>query len=260
MDDRYASLFDLSGKVVWVVGASGAIGGEMARALAAYGARVAVSGRSLTSCQPTVDAIREADGQAIAVAVDVQDEASIQAAADRVEAELGAVDILINSAGTHIEEPAEAMSAASWDKVLDVNLKGAFLLSQAAARSMIAHEVGGSIVHVTSVRSALGIRRGYAAYVASKGGLGVLIKQLASEWAEHGIRVNGIAPTFTRTPLVEGYLSDPEFYEKLVQRIPMGRVCETIDLAGIAVFLASDSSSFITGQNIFVDGGVVSCQ
>ena len=98
------------------------------------------------------------------------------------------------------------------------------------------------------MRSNLGIRRGYAAYVGSKGGLGILIKQLASEWAEHGIRVNGIAPTFIRTPLVDRYLNDPDFYNALVSRIPMGRVGETEDLAGLAVFLASPSSSFVTGQ------------
>jgi len=109
-------------------------------------------------------------------------------------------------------------------------------------------------------RSLLGIRRGYAAYVASKGGLGILIKQLATEWAPHGIRVNGIAPTFTRTPLVDDYLKDPEFLNALVERIPMGPVCETEDLVGIFVFLASDASSFITGQNIFVDGGVTATQ
>ena len=114
--------------------------------------------------------------------------------------------------------------------------------------------------HVTSVRSNLGIRRGYAAYCASKGGLGILIKQLASEWARYGIRVNGVAPTFTRTPLVDKYLNDPDFYGALVDRIPLGRVCETIDLAGIAIFFASDASAFITGQNIFVDGGVTATQ
>jgi NAD(P)-dependent dehydrogenase (short-subunit alcohol dehydrogenase family) len=113
---------------------------------------------------------------------------------------------------------------------------------------------------VTSVRSDLGIRRGYAAYCASKGGLRVLIKQLATEWARYGIRVNGIAPTFTRTPLVADYMNDPVFYNGLVNRIPMGRVCETADLAGITVFLASGASTFITGQNIYVDGGVTASQ
>ena len=167
---------------------------------------------------------------------------------------------MVNAAGTHIEQPAHELNMDTWDTVLGVNLRGAFVLSQAVSRSMIANDKDGSHIHITSVRSNLGIRRGYAAYCASKGGLGILIKQLASEWAQYGIRVNGIAPTFTRTPLVEDYLNDPDFYNALVQRIPLGRVCETRDLAGIAVFLASDASAFITGQNIFVDGGVTATQ
>ncbi|MBN1401370.1 MAG: SDR family oxidoreductase [Anaerolineae bacterium] len=260
MSARYSKLFDLSGKAVLVAGGSGAIGGEMACAAAAYGAQVAVAGRSAERCAEVVAQIRTDGGEAMSVTLDVQEPDSIQRGVNAVVANYGLLHGLINAAGTHIEQPAEEMTLEAWDEVLAVNLRGAFLLSQAAARSMIAHEIGGSIVHVTSVRSNLGIRRGYAAYVASKGGLAILIKQLASEWARHGIRVNGIAPTFTRTPLVDQYLNDPEFYAALVQRIPMGRVCETIDLAGITLFLLADASSFITGQNIFVDGGVTSTQ
>jgi gluconate 5-dehydrogenase len=260
MKDRFSGLFDLDDKVVWVAGGTGAIGGEMACACAAFGARVAVSGRDPAACQQVAAEISENAREALGVALDLQDVASIRAAAAAVESALGPIDVLINAAGTHIEQPAEDLTPANWDEVLDVNLRGALFLSQAAAHSMIAQGAGGSIIHVTSVRSELGIRRGYAAYCASKGGLGILIKQLASEWARHGIRVNGIAPTFTRTPLVTEYLEDPAFYQALVQRIPLGRVCETLDLAGLAVFFASDAASFITGQNVFVDGGVTATQ
>jgi gluconate 5-dehydrogenase len=249
----YTGLFDLSGKVVLVAGGAGAIGGEMARAAAAFGARVAIGDRAVAAGAPP------ADGP-LRVALDVLDENSIAAAVAETEARLGPVNVLINAVGTHIEQPAQDLTAQAWDTVLDVNLRGAFLLSQAVARAMLARGAGGSHIHVTSVRSDLAIRRGYAAYCASKGGLRVLIKQLATEWAPRGIRVNGIAPTFTRTPLVQDYLNDPAFYAGLVNRIPMGRVCETSDLAGIAVFLASDASAFITGQNIYVDGGVTASQ
>src|SRR5690606_1473429 len=143
---------------------------------------------------------------------------------------------------THVEQAAEDVTVEAWDKVVDVNLKGAFLLSQGVARSMIAHQVPGSIFHITSVRSGLGIRRGYAAYCASKGGLAILIKQMATEWAKYGIRGNGIAPTFTRTALVKDYLEDPNFYSPLVARIPMGRICETADLVGLGIYLLSDAS------------------
>jgi NAD(P)-dependent dehydrogenase (short-subunit alcohol dehydrogenase family) len=257
---RYANLFDMRGKVALVAGGTGAIGSEMARALAEYGARVAVAGRSQADADQAAGRVADTGGEAMGVALDVTDGTSVAGAVAAVEARFGPVEVLINAAGTHIEQPAEEFDLEAWDTVLDTNLRGAFVLSQAAARSAIAGGVGGSHIHITSVRSELGIRRGYAAYCASKGGLGILIKQLATEWAPHGIRVNGIAPTFTRTPLVEGYLSDPVFYGALVKRIPLGRVCETADLAGIAVFLASDASAFITGQNIFVDGGVTATQ
>ena len=257
MSDKYASLFDLKGKVVVAAGGAGAIGGEMARAAAAYGAKVAIADLSEETSSKVA---QELGVETIGVGLNVNDADSVAEGFAKVESSLGPIDALINTVGTHIEQPAEEVTLEAWDTVLDVNLRGAFVLSQAAARSMIAHKKGGSIMHITSVRSGLGIRRGYAAYCASKGGLAILIKQLATEWAKYGIRVNGIAPTFTRTPLVDKYLQDPEFYSALVARIPMGRVCETIDLAGIAIFLASDASVFITGQNIFVDGGVTATQ
>ena len=260
MASKYENLFNLQGKVALVAGGGGAIGAEMARALAAFGAKIAVTGLKCEECEDVTRALAASGSEAVQMKMDVLDKASIDAAVSEVEARLGPLDILINAVGTHIEQPAQDLSEQAWETVLDVNLRGAFWLSQAAARSMIARGAGGSHIHVTSVRSDLGIRRGYAAYCASKGGLRVLIKQLAAEWASHGIRVNGIAPTFTRTPLVADYLNDPVFYNGLVNRIPMGRVCETLDLAGIAVFLASDASGFITGQNIYVDGGVTATQ
>jgi len=257
---KYEKLFSLTGKVVLAAGGAGAIGSELARAAAEYGARVAI-GDLLEegSCEVAAELAAEG-GEAMGVGFDVLDATSVADGFAAVERRFGPIDVLINTVGTHIEQPAEEVTLDAWDTVMDVNLRGAFVLSQAAAQSMIAHQKGGSIIHVTSVRSGLGIRRGYAAYCASKGGLANLIKQLASEWAKHGIRVNGIAPTFVRTPLVAKYLDDPDFYSALVSRIPMGRVAETSDLAGIAIFLASDASRFITGQNIFVDGGVTSTQ
>ena len=257
---KHRNLFSLSDQHVMVVGGTGGIGGEIALACSQFGARVSIAGRAQTRCDQAADALGAAPESAVGIAMDATAAASIAAGMDRAEEALGPLTVLVNSAGTQIEEPAAEVREESWDAVMDINFRGAFLLSQAAARRMIPRHRGGSIMHITSVRSNLGIRRGYAAYVGSKGGLGILIKQLASEWAEHGIRVNGIAPTFIRTPLVDRYLNDPEFYQALVTRIPMGRVGETEDLAGLAVFLASASSSFLTGQNIFVDGGVTACQ
>lgn len=257
---KHAGLFDLSQEHVLVAGGTGGIGGEIALACGQFGARVTVAGRQGQRAREAAAALRLEDGRAVGVRLDVTQADSIRAGLAAAESALGPVTVVVNSAGTQIEEPAAEVLEESWDTVMDVNLKGAFLLSQAAARGMIARGQGGSIVHITSVRSTLGIRRGYVSYVGSKGGLGVLIKQLASELAEFDIRVNGIAPTFIRTPLVDRYLNDPDFYNALVSRIPLGRVGETEDLAGLAVFLASPSSSFVTGQNILVDGGVTACQ
>ncbi len=258
---KHQNLFNLEDQHVMVVGGTGGIGGEIALACGQFGARVSLTGREQDRCDEAAVTL-QADGvsETVGAQMDATSAASIAAGFAAAEDALGPVTVLVNSAGTQIEEPATDVLEESWDTVMDINFKGAFLLSQAAARSMIPREKGGSIIHITSVRSNLGIRRGYAAYVGSKGGLGILIKQLASEWAEHNIRVNGIAPTFIRTPLVDRYLNDPDFYNALVTRIPMGRVGETEDLAGLAVFLAAPSSSFITGQNIFADGGVTACQ
>ena len=257
---KHTNLFDLTQQHVMVVGGTGGIGGEIALACAQFGASVSIAGRDEKRSEAAAGQLGLADNKTLGVAMDVTQAGSINAGLTQAEDILGPVTVMVNSAGTQIEEPATDVQEESWDTVMDINFKGAFLLSQAVARSMINAGEGGSIVHITSVRSNLGIRRGYVSYVGSKGGLGILIKQMASEWAEHGIRVNGIAPTFIRTPLVDKYLNDPEFYNALVNRIPMGRVGETEDLAGLAVFLASPSSSFLTGQNIFVDGGVTACQ
>ncbi len=256
----YQQVFSLKDKVVFVAGGAGAIGSEIARAAVDYGASVVIADMQQESCDKIAVELDERGGRAAGVVLDILDEGSIDAALDAALRLLGAVDVLVNAAGTHIEKPAHEFDTASWDRVVDINLRGAFLLSKAAAAQMIAQSKSGSHIHITSVRSALGIRRGYAAYVASKGGLAVLIKQLATEWAPFGIRVNGIAPTFTRTPLVADYLNDPVFYQGLVDRIPLGRVCETSDIANLAVFLASGASSFITGQNIFIDGGITATQ
>ncbi len=257
---KHDNLFDLTRQHVMVVGGTGGIGGEIARACAQFGARISIAGREQERSGAAAQELGLEDFRSVGVQMDVTQADSIHAGLAQAEAALGPVTVMVNSAGMQIEEPAAEVQEASWDTVMDVNFKGAFLLSQAAARSMIAQGQGGSLIHITSVRSNLGIRRGYVAYVGSKGGLGILIKQMASEWAEHGIRVNGIAPTFIRTPLVDQYLNDPVFYNALVNRIPMGRVGETEDVAGLAVFLAAPSSSFVTGQNIFVDGGVTACQ
>ena len=190
---------------------------------------------------------------------DVKERVEISRLVERTVSEYGRLDILVNCVGTHIEKPAQELTAEDWDQVHDTNLRGAFLLSQAAGRQMIKQERGKQI-HISSVRSLLGIRRGFAAYTTSKAGMNLLVKQLATEWAQYGINVNGIAPTFIRTELVRHYLEDESFYNALVGRIPLARVGDPLDIVGATVFFASPAADFITGQILFIDGGVTASQ
>jgi gluconate 5-dehydrogenase len=148
-----------------------------------------------------------------------------------------------------------------FDHVLNVNLKGAMFQAQAAARHMIRQGTGGKQVHIGSVRTLLALRgRGYAAYCAAKGGLAILCKQLAAEWAPHKINVNVVAPTFVRTQQVAHMLSDPKFYDTLVARIPLGRIAEPDEVMGAVLYFVSPAAGFITGQTLFLDGGITATQ
>lgn len=253
-------LFRLDGKVALVAGGYGGIGEAVTWALAAYGARVAISGRSVERAQALAGRLGDAGYTAFATSFDILQVESIRRHVDEVAAALGGVDILVNCVGAQREERAEEVTESAWDNVSDVNLKGAFFLSQAAGRHQLAAG-GGRQIHLSSVRSQLGLRgRGYAAYCSTKGGLNLLVKQLAAEWAPHHILVNGVAPTFVRTEFVRPYLEDKGFYEGLIGRIPLQRIAEPIDCAGAVLFLASPASAFITGQVLFVDGGITATQ
>jgi NAD(P)-dependent dehydrogenase (short-subunit alcohol dehydrogenase family) len=257
--DTYLNLYSLESKVAVVAGGGGGIGSAISEGLAAYGATVVVCGRTGAKAEKVAAGIEAAGGQAWGAELDVLDLEAVRRFVDQVVERYGRLDTLVNCVGTHKEAPAEEYAEGDWDRVLNLNLKAAFFLSQAVARVQIP-QGGGKHIHITSVRSLLGIRRGYVAYCSSKGGLNLMVKQLATEWAKHNITVNGIAPTFTRTELVKDYLEDPGFYDPLVARIPLGRICEPIDLAAMAIYLAAPASDFITGQIIFADGGLTATQ
>jgi gluconate 5-dehydrogenase len=257
--ENYRNLYKLEGKVAVVVGGAGGIGKAISEALAAFGATVVVAGVNREAASALAAEIEAAGGRAWAAGLNALDIPGTQRFMAEVVERSGRLDVLVNCAGTHREAPAEDYTEADWDWVVDLNLKAAFFLSQAAAKVQIP-QGGGKHIHITSVRSLLGIHRGYVAYCASKGGLNLLVKQLATEWAKYNITVNGIAPTFTRTRLVKDYLEDPDFYNPLVARIPLGRICEPIDLAALAIYLAAPASDFVTGQIIFADGGVTASQ
>ena len=186
-----------------------------------------------------------------------QIERAVAAAARRY----GAVDILVNCVGTHIEERIGAVTEKAFDKVYRVNLKSAMFLGQAVAKRQIAAGRGGKQIHLLSVRAQLGLRdRGYSAYCATKGGMLMLVKQHAMELARHRINVNGIAPTFVYTEMIRHVMENPRFRKQLYARIPLGRIADPKDVVGAALFFAAPASDFVTGQILYVDGGITASQ
>jgi gluconate 5-dehydrogenase len=258
---RVEQLFRLDGKVALVTGGFGGIGTAVSRGLAEMGARVAVTGLEADRAAACAEALRAQGYQTYATAFEAVSVADTRRMVDEVAGHFGRLDILVNCVGLNREEKAEEVTEETFDYVLDVNLKSAMFQAQAAARHMIRQGTGGKQVHIGSVRSLLALRgRGYAAYCATKGGLAVLCRQLAAEWAPHRINVNLVAPTFVRTELVAHMLADPGFYNPLVARIPLGRIAEPEDVMSAVLFLASPAADFITGQILYLDGGITATQ
>jgi len=254
-------MFRLDGKIALVTGGYGGIGEAVSRGLAGLGAKVAIAGHNEQKAAACAASLRDGGADAYAAAFDVASVAETQGMVDEVAAHFGRLDILVNCVGLNREEKAEEVTEERFDYVFDVNLKGAMFQAQAAARHMIRQGGGGKQVHIGSVRTLLGLRgRGYAAYCATKGGLAILCKQLAAEWAPHQINVNVVAPTFVRTELVAHMLSDAAFYNSLVARIPLGRIAEPADVSNAVLFFASSASDFITGQTLYLDGGITATQ
>jgi len=252
--------FSLKDKTAYVTGGYGGIGEAIAWSLAMAGARVAVSGRDESKAKVLASQLCEAGHEAFGVAMDAHSVASIRESVETVAQQLGGLHILANCVGIQREQKLLDVTEETFDEVLQVNLKAAMFLAQAAARHQIAAG-GGSQVHLLSVRAQLGLRgRGYSAYCSTKGGLVMLIRQHASELAPHGITVNGIAPTVVRTEMARHWLENPETRAQVLGRIPMGRVADPKDVAGAAVFFASPAASFVTGQVLYIDGGITASQ
>jgi len=186
--------------------------------------------------------------------MDVTDVASVKASIDRVASEFGHLDLLINNAGLNIPQSVFEVDEASWDSVIDTNLKGTFFAAQAAARHMVARGEGGRIINVASQAGVVGIEE-RSAYGASKSGVILLTKVLAIELAQHEITVNAVAPTFIATELTRSTLEDPEWRERILSRIPLGRVGGVEDVVAATVYLASPAGAMVTGHTLLVDGG-----
>jgi NAD(P)-dependent dehydrogenase (short-subunit alcohol dehydrogenase family) len=254
-------VFRLDGKVALVTGGYGGIGDAVSRGLARAGARVAVTGHNREKATACVSALTADGHDAFAATFDSISVPETRRMVDEVVDHFGRLDILVNCVGLNRQEKAEEVTEDTFDYVVDVNLRSAMFQAQAAARHMIRQGTGGKQVHIGSVRSLVGLRgRGYAAYCASKGGLAILCKQLAAEWAPHQINVNVVAPTFVRTEMVADMLADEQFYTTLIARIPLGRIAEPDDVWHAVQFFVSSASSFVTGQTLYLDGGITATQ
>ena len=255
------SQFRLDGQSAFVPGGYGGIGEAICWGLAIQGARVMIGGRSAEKAGALAEALCRAGHDAQFVTLDASSVESIRETVDHAAERFDGLDILINCVGTQREEPLLEVTEEAYDEVYRVNLKSAMFLAQAAARHQIDAGRGGRQVHLLSVRSQLGLRgRGYSAYCSSKGGMVMLIKQHAMELAPHGITVNGVAPTFVYTEMIRHVMENDAFRNELLNRIPLGRIADPKDICGPVLFFASPGAGFVTGQTLYVDGGITASQ
>lgn len=249
-----AALFDLSGKTALITGSSQGIGLALAKGLAGAGATVVINGRDETKVAASAAAL-ETEGAAVhSLVFDVTDHGAAKMAVDAFEAGAGAIDILINNAGMQHRSPLEDFDAEMFETLMRTNISSVFNVGQAAARHMIGRGAG-KIINIASVQTSLA-RPGVAPYTASKGAVGNLTKGMATDWAQHGLQVNAIAPGYFDTPLNAALAADPKFSSWLENRTPAGRWGKVEELVGAAVFLSSSASSFVNGHVLYVDGGI----
>jgi len=252
----YKEMFDLAGRVAIVTGGSRGIGEEIAVALSEFGAKVVLSSRKLEGLNAVKERIESAGGEALCIPAHMGKIESLQAIVDGAMEAFGTVDILVNNAATNpIFGPTAEADEGAWDKILDVNLKGIFFLTKAAGAVML--EKGkGSVINV-STEAAVRPAPGLGVYSISKAGLDMTTKVFAQEWGPRGIRVNGIAPGLVKTHFSQALWANDEILRFATSKIVLGRMAMPDEIAGAVLFLASDASSFITGETILVDGGAM---
>jgi gluconate 5-dehydrogenase len=245
------ALFDLSGKRALITGSSQGIGLSLAKGMAAAGAKVVLNGRTREKLDVAVATI---DG-AVGYAFDIADQDAVQGAVDLIERDEGPIDILVNNAGIQRRQPLEEFPLETWRELMRINLDGVFIVGQAVARKMIQRGKG-KIINIASLQSEAA-RYSIAPYTASKGAVKNLTKGMCTDWARHGLQINGIGPGYFETPLNQALIDNPEFDAWLKNRTPAARWGKVEELQGACIFLASEASSFINGQIIYVDGGVL---
>ena len=244
----------IEGKVALVTGSSRGLGFRFAQALAQHGCRVVLNGRNKDGVEQAAKSLRDAGLEASAMPFDIVDEKQTVEAIAAISADVGDIGILINNAGIQIRRPLEEFELDDWHSIVNGNLTGAFLVTREVVKGMIARQEG-KIVNICSLQSELG-RRTIAPYAASKGGLKMLTRAMAVEWACHNIQINGIAPGYFRTEMTEPLAQDEDFDKWLKNRTPARRWGDPEELIGPLLMLCSPSSSFVNGQVLFVDGGL----
>jgi glucose 1-dehydrogenase len=262
-EERTKGLRGLEGKNVLVTGGSSGIGQAIAVRFAEYGANVAINYLSTPDeAEGTEDQVHacvakvQREGvQDVLVGGDVSNEDDVVRMTKEAAEQLGGLDVLVNNAGIQISRPSDELSSADFDKVIAVNLRGSFLCAREAIKQFLADEKPGSIVNVSSVHQLIP-KPSYLGYSASKGGMQNLTRTLALEYADRGIRVNGVGPGATVTPINRAWIDDPEKRRQVEEHIPMQRAGDADEMAGVTCFLASDEAAYITGQTVFVDGGL----
>lgn len=245
--------FDLTGQVALVTGATKNIGHALALGLANAGADIVVVGRTVSECESTAEEIRAMGRRALAVPTDVTDQGAINAMVDKAMAEFGRIDILMNNAGAAITKKAEDLTMEEWDRVVNVDLRGAFMVAQAVGKVMIRQNYG-RIINTISVYGYVGGKL-VLPYLAAKGGLAQVTKGLAMEWARYNINVNALVPGYIVTEINKKEFENEKVYNSIVRKIPMRRLGSVEDVIGSVIFLASDASNYVTGAVIAADGG-----
>jgi gluconate 5-dehydrogenase len=249
-------IFKLDGKIAIVTGGAGGIGEALALGLAVHGATVVVSSRNQDAIDTAAKKITAETGKAAyAIAADVTDEASIGSLVDQVMKKFGRIDILVNAMGLNLKRDAFEYPMEDWDKLFAVNVKGTMAACKAVGKVM-REQKGGAIVNLSSVRGIRGYTGGNTGYCATKGAVELITKALALEWAPHGIRVNALGPALVITPGTRHIAADPKLAAKYAAAVPMGRIGMPEDMVGAVIYLVSNAASFVTGQTIYVDGGL----
>ena len=249
-------LFNLTGRTALVTGSSRGLGHAIATGLAQAGARIVLNGVDAARVKASSEALRSAGHDVLEAAFDVGSEAAIVDAFATLDAAGVEVDILVNNAGIQFRKPLVELALADWQRVIDINLTSAFLVGREAARRMIARNRGGKVINIASLTSEV-TRPTIGPYTAAKGGVKMLTRSMAAEWAPHGIQANAIGPGYMATEMNQALLDNPAFDAWVKQRTPARRWGRPDELVGTAVYLASSASDFVNGQIVYVDGGLL---